>query len=225
MRRAVLAAAITGFLAVAGSMLLPSTAAQAAAPRDPVIFVHGYASNGLVWAPMVGRALAAGYPASRVYAFEYDINQSLVTSANQLRSYVDGVRSRTGASKVDLVNHSMGGLVTRYYVKNLGGTSKVDQWGSLAGANHGTTSAYACIIFTACQQMAPNSSFLQQLNSGDETPGSVAYRTWYSSCDGVINPYQSTLLNGATNSNVGCVNHLAFLTDGNVGGQVIGWLD
>ncbi|SDY92351.1 triacylglycerol lipase [Micromonospora pattaloongensis] len=224
MRRSVLVA-VTGFLVVAASVLLPSTPARAAAPRDPVVFVHGYASNGLVWIPMAARALAAGYPASRVYTFEYDVNQSLITSAGQLRSYVDGVRARTGASRVDLVNHSMGGLVTRYYLKNLGGTAAVDQWGSLAGANHGTTAAYACLLFTSCQQMAPNSAFLQQLNSGDETPGAVTYRTWYSACDGVIIPYRSTLVSGAVNTDVGCVNHLAFLTDGGVGNQVIDWLD
>ena len=55
--------------------------------------------------------------------------------------------------------------------------------------------------------MIPGSSFLNQLNSGDETPGAVNYGTWWSSCDELINPDTSTILSGASNTNVGCLSH------------------
>jgi triacylglycerol lipase len=209
---------------LAGAVLSPVGPARAAA-KDPVVFVHGYASTGSVWNTMISRFRAAGYSSSQLYAFTYSYNQSNATSASQLGAFVDNVRARTGAAKVDLVNHSMGGLVTRYYVKNLGGTATVDQWGSLAGANHGTTAASACATYPSCREMVPGSAFLTQLNSGDETPGAVAYRTWYSSCDGVINPYTSTALAGATNTNPGCVTHSAFLSNQTVATQLIAWLD
>ncbi len=45
----------------------------------------------------------------------------------------------TGAKKVDLVGHSQGGMMPRYYIKNLGGASKVDTLVGLAPSNHGTT--------------------------------------------------------------------------------------
>ncbi|MCZ7414840.1 MULTISPECIES: esterase/lipase family protein [unclassified Streptomyces] len=53
----------------------------------------------------------------------------------------------------------MGGLSSRYYLKNLGGTSKVDSWASLGGPNHGTDMAEACFN-TSCLEMrgAPTSS-------------------------------------------------------------------
>jgi triacylglycerol esterase/lipase EstA (alpha/beta hydrolase family) len=35
----------------------------------------------------------------------------------------------------------MGALNSRYYLKNLGGTSYVDDFVSVAGTNHGTTTA------------------------------------------------------------------------------------
>ena len=53
----------------------------------------------------------------------------------------------------------------------------------------------------------------EDVTSGDETPGSTRYATWYSACDGVIIPYTSTELNGATNNNVACQTHIGYLTD------------
>lgn len=155
---------------------------------------------------------AAGYSSNELYAFDYDYNQDLERSAAQLKTYVDNVRAQTGASKVDIVNHSMGGLVTRWYMQKLGGSGFVSHVASLAGANHGTTYATACVIYNACVDMLPGSSFINQL-TGDETPGSGKYATWYSPCDGVIIPYTSTMLSGADNNYVACQNHILFLTD------------
>lgn len=53
------------------------------------------------------------------------------------------MESQTGASKVAIVNHSMGGLVSQYYLKVLGGDTGVSHLASIAGANHGTTFASA----------------------------------------------------------------------------------
>jgi triacylglycerol lipase len=224
MRR--LAIPFAGLLAVLGLGVLPGTTGTAqAATRDPVVFVHGYLSTASVWDTAVTAFENAGYPASRVFTFQYDFNQSNVTSAQQLQAFVGDVLRRTGAAKLDLVNHSMGGLVTRYYVKNLGGTAVVDQWASLAGANHGTQSANLCSFAASCREMTPGSAFLQQLNSGDETPGAVDYRTWFSACDGVIIPFTSTELTGATNTDAGCVAHTSFPSNQAVLGQLIGWLD
>ena len=49
------------------------------------------------------------------------------------------VLAATGAKKVDLVGHSQGGMMPRYYIKNLGGASKVNTLVGLAPSNHGTT--------------------------------------------------------------------------------------
>ncbi|MEV0294718.1 alpha/beta fold hydrolase [Nocardia sp. NPDC050710] len=48
-------------------------------------------------------------------------------SASELGALVDRVLAATGASKVDLVAHSQGGLVARYFVNETGGEDKVDQ--------------------------------------------------------------------------------------------------
>ena len=88
------------------------------------------------------------------------------TTAHQLATFIDDVRARTGAARVDLVTHSMGGLSSRYYLTNLDSAGKVDDWVSLGGPNHGTQSANGCFQ-TSCVQMRPGSAFLTKLNQGD----------------------------------------------------------
>lgn len=117
----------------------------------------------------------------------------------------------------------MGGLSTRYYVKNLGGAAKVDDFVSLAGPNHGTSTAYLCFQ-TSCTQMRPGSSFLNQLNTGDETPGAVNWGTWWSPCDEVINPDSSVLLSGAVNTQTACLSHSGVKDSAIVYAQVRGFV-
>ena len=200
---------------VAALVAVPATPAAAAA-RTPVVFVHGYTGSASNWTTAQSLFRAAGYSSSELYAYEYNSYGDNVTNARGLASFVSQVRSRTGAARVDIVNHSMGGLVSLWYVKQLGGAQYVSHLASLAGANHGTTSAGACLIFTTCQQMYPGSSFIDTLSAGDETPGSTRYGTWYSPCDGVILPYTSTVLSGAANNYVACETHLGFLSDTSV---------
>jgi triacylglycerol lipase len=115
----------------------------------------------------------------------------------------------------------MGSVSSRYYLKNLGGSEKVDAWVSLAGANHGTDDVdrQNCQT-TPCREIAIGSPFLTALNAGDETPGLTRYATWRSTCDTTIQPTQSVVLAGATNNLSGCIVHFNFLIDAGVYQQV-----
>lgn len=218
--RALASALLAATLAVTG---LVGTAAPASgqSAADPILFVHGWNSSASAWNTMIDRFVAAGYPRNRMLAITYNSNQSNATIANQVRDAVASLRASTGAARVDIVTHSMGGLSSRYYLKNLGGTGVVDDWVSLGGPNHGTSTAYLCYLFSAgCRDMIPGSGFLDNLNAGDETPGAVNYGTFWSSCDEVINPDSSTLLSGATNVGVGCLGHSELRTNASVFTQV-----
>jgi triacylglycerol lipase len=119
------------------------------------------------------------------------------------------------------VAHSMGSLNSRYYLKFLGGTAKVDDWVSLGGPNHGTAIAGLCsLVLTSCQEMQLGSAFLNNLNSGDETPGAVRYGAFWSWCDEIINPDSSVLLSGAENVNVGCIEHIYLMYSESVSQRV-----
>lgn len=218
---------VLGILAalVIGAATFTGAPTAAAATTTPVVFVHGYTGSASNWTTAMSVFRSAGWSSSNLFAYEYNSYGNNITNARGLASYVDQVKSRTGASKVAIVNHSMGGLVSQYYLKVLGGNANVSHLASIAGANHGTTSAGACLVFVTCQQMYPGSSFIAQISAGDETPGSTRYATWYSPCDGVIVPYTSTVLgSGATNNLVACQNHIGFLTDTSVLSQIANYV-
>ncbi len=194
-------------LALAGAAL-PATAFA----RDPILFVHGWSGEGGNWSYFAGRFLLDGYGSSLLDLWSYDWTKSNRLIAQDVANEVAALRARTGAARVDIVSHSMGGLNSRWYLKFLGGTANVDDWVSIGGPNHGTNLAYICSPFTSsCYDMQYESPFLRTLNEGDETPGSVNYGTFWSPCDEVINPDTSTIVSGASNTQVECLGHISLL--------------
>jgi triacylglycerol lipase len=188
---------------------------------DPILFVHGWSSSASTWNTMVGRFEKDGYAKSQLRAYSYNTSQSNKTTGETIvKSEVEKLKKETGAAKVDIVAHSMGSLNSRWYIKFVsGGETNVDDWVSLGGPNHGTTTANFCFS-TACVEMRPGSTFLNELNAGDETPGAVNYGTWWSPCDSIINPDSSVSLSGATNTETACISHTSLPTDETVYTQV-----
>ncbi|MFF1557196.1 esterase/lipase family protein [Streptomyces sp. NPDC058279] len=216
-----LPALLTLCLTLCVALLAPAPARAAAGPaertaaRDPVVFVHGYNADPGVWGSLREDLRADGYTDAQLFSWGYDTHQSVnEVLAGRLGAYVDQVRRQTGAARVDIVGHSFGSLVSRWYVKFGGGTATVAHWVSLAGPNHGTSTAWACALWDqACRDMTPGSYVVKNLAVGDETPGAVAYATFRSDCDEVVNPDDSVALAGATNVVVGCLKHNDLLGD------------
>jgi triacylglycerol lipase len=188
-------------------------AAAGAAPNDfscrppadhpsPVVLVHGTFANSAASWNLIAPALELdGYC---VFEIDYGTNATgeIAASAGQLRDFVDQVLAATGAAKVSIVGHSQGGMMPRYYVKNLGGDTKVDDLIGLAPSNHGTTNPAAqwASWCQACTEQVAGSSFLTALNAGDESPGGVSYTQIETRYDEVVTPYTSAFL--AADANV-----------------------
>lgn len=204
---------------LAATVLAPSPESVAAKPipatgqigQNPVIYMHGYRGRASEFDAMKRSLIDSGYSSSDLIAVDFPNDTSNESNAAALSAVVDQVLQSTGASKVDLVAYSMGNLSTRYYLKNLGGASKVGHYYGISGPNHGTESATTCPPSgIACTQAAPGSSFLLALNAGDETPGDLLYATIVSQCDNVIVPFASSDLVGADNRRTAkCVSHTA----------------
>jgi triacylglycerol esterase/lipase EstA (alpha/beta hydrolase family) len=193
-----------------------------AAHPVPVILVHGtFGDMSDSWQALSPLLYNDGYC---VFALNYgsydgsgsvgvDATGDIAASAGQLATFVDKVLAATGARKVDLVGHSQGGMMPRYYIKNLGGASKVDTLVGLAPSNHGTTleglftlasyfpggSSFIGVDCPACQQQEAGSSFITALNAGGETVPGVKYTVIESDNDEVVTPYTSAFLAPAPN--------------------------
>lgn len=211
-------AAICAALAICA--LAAAAAPASSIAKDPILFVHGWASSASTWDTMVERFEDDGWTSSELSAYSYNTSQSNKVDAEIVAEKVEELLAATEAEEVDIVAHSMGSLNSRWYLKFIeGAQEKVDEWVSLGGPNHGTSTAYFCFS-TACSEMRPGSTFLNELNAGDETPGAVNYGTWWSPCDEIINPDESVLLSGASNHETACISHGALHEDETVYDEV-----
>lgn len=122
----------------------------------------------------------------------------------------------TGAAKADLVGHSQGGMMPRYYLKFLGGAAKVNALVGIAPDNHGTNldglanllpyfPGAAGLLSAATPGLADQvagSAFLTKLNAGGDTVAGVHYTVIATKYDEVVTPYNSQFLTGSDVHNV-----------------------
>ncbi len=214
-------------LTAAGAATPPPGANVACTPSAahpyPVVLVHGtFENQNFNWLALSPMLKNAGYC---VYTFNYGANSNtngifyglgdIATSAQQLATEVNTVLSETGASQVDIVGHSQGGMMPRYYINDLGGASKVHMLVGLAPSNYGTTldglttlgtdlgvlnlaNQVAGAIGQSLVQQEQGSSFLAALNKTPTQPN-VQYVVIETTHDEVVTPYKNAYLPAAPN--------------------------
>jgi triacylglycerol esterase/lipase EstA (alpha/beta hydrolase family) len=193
-----------------------------AAHPYPVVLVHGtFANMTDSWQALSPLLANNGYC---VFALDYggppgnqvQATGDIPTSAAQLGAFVDRVLQATGATKVDVVGHSQGGMMPRWYIKFLGGDQTVHELVGLAPSNHGTTfNGLASLarafpggpsalggLCQACEQQFVGSSFLDELNAGGDTVPGPSYTVIETKYDTVVTPYTSAFLSGPNVTNI-----------------------
>ncbi len=202
-----------------------------AAHPYPVVLVHGtFADEGSNWVTLAPLLYNNGYC---VYAFNYgetflsgllgsiDGLGNIEHSAEELSSFVSKVLSKTGASKVDIVGHSQGGMMPGYYVRFLGGASKVHTLIGLAPSNHGTTldglttlieefpfaslvvnSFLGVIGAPSLPQQEVGSAFQKKLFGSGDTVAGPRYVVIETTHDEVVTPYTNAFLSGSGVTNI-----------------------
>ncbi len=226
----------SGALALANAVARPDTSPAGsndwscrpskAHPR-PVVLVHGTVENMTFnWFTLSPLLKNAGYC---VFAFNYGQLPGryvglpgsrltggvapVPTSAGQLAAFVDRVLKATNAPRVDLVGHSQGGMMPRYYLKFLGGAAKVGHLVALSPSNHGTTvdglahlpgvpELLTTGLGPSIRDQIKGSDLLRKLNAGGDTVPGVRYTVIQTRYDEVVTPYTSAFLTGPTVTNI-----------------------
>lgn len=194
-------------------VLVPGTTSKVIdswSAAGPILANAGFCVFGLNYGATVITTLSGG----RIGAMG-----DIASSAAELSSFVNRVLTTTGAAKVDILGWSQGGMMPRYYLKNLGGSAKVARLVGLAPSNHGTTAngiltgvnqlstlagfplltAFGC---PACTQQSSTSDFIRTLNAGGDTVPGITYTVIETRYDEVVTPYTSAFLTGASVTNV-----------------------
>lgn len=122
----------------AGFFGIPVPGPPARGPR-PVVLLHGFGQGNANFLVLGNRLHRAGL--GPLYGFEYWTLGKVTTAARRLGVLVEEVCARHGAAKVDLVGHSMGGVVARTYVSLFGGAERVRHLVTIGSPHHGTSMA------------------------------------------------------------------------------------
>ncbi|MFD6372270.1 esterase/lipase family protein, partial [Streptomyces roseolus] len=216
------AAVLTGRLVLYPSGIVPERLAPAR-PDDepvplgggggrPVVLLHGFVDNRSVFL-LLRRALAR-HGRHHVVSLDYPpLTGDLRTAAEALGRRIEAVLARTGRTEVDLVGHSLGGLVARYYVQCLGGDARVRTLVTL-GTPHAGTSVAAPLAdaHPLVRQMRPGSEVLRELAA--PAPGCrTRFVSFWSDLDRIMVPVETARLDHPDlrvhNVRVSGIGHLA----------------
>jgi triacylglycerol lipase len=178
----------------------------------PVILVHGYGHNRSGWFVIERYLRAAGF--ANIATLNYNpLVLDVPRLADRLGRRIDAIRHHTGAERVHVVGHSLGGIILRWYVQEAGGDETVDTAVTIASPHRGTTLAVVPFGRTA-SQLRPDSWLVKRL-AATARPSPVRWIAYYSNLDILVQPGNSAMIThpalAATNVLVKDEGHLSIL--------------
>ena len=200
------AVALSWLLLVAHRLLI---ADPVAAPgRRPLLLVHGVGVNDGVWFAL--RRKLSRRSLGPVYTINYGPPLAGIEHfAGQLAARIEAICAVTGAERVALIAHSMGGLVARAYLRRFG-AARVEQLITIGTPHHGSMLAYT---FPGCclAQMHPGNPWLVELNREESARAPVPITSIWSRHDSMVAPQGSSVLRNAENIALVGIAHNALL--------------
>ena len=152
------------------------------AEQRTLVLVHGYLGSSGPFLPLLGYLRMAGIGPIR--RFDYRSSDGVERAAVALR---DALRAKVRGGRIDLVCHSMGGLVARFYLQNLGGARRVDRCITLATPHRGTYSAY-WVASRVGRELRPDSALLEKLAATRDRAARVRFSSIVAGSDNIVLP-------------------------------------
>ncbi|MFJ5289786.1 esterase/lipase family protein [Streptomyces sp. NPDC088348] len=177
----------------------------------PVVLLHGFVDNRSVFVLLRRSLLRHGWQHPE------SLNYSLLTcdiraAAELLGHHIEEICARTGHEDVDIVGHSLGGLIARYYVQRLGGDRRVRTLVTLGTPHEGTQIAQLMSAHPLVRQMLPRSDVIEELRR--PAPGCrTRFVSFWSELDHLMIPVEAGRIDHpdliTTNVRVSGIGHLA----------------
>jgi pimeloyl-ACP methyl ester carboxylesterase len=194
----------------------PLPGATTRGPR-PIIVLHGYAMNRANFVVLARRLAAAGL--GPIVGFEYWTLGRIAAGARQLGWFVDQVRATTGAAEVDIIGHSMGGVVARYYVTLGGGDRSVHRLITL-GSPHAGTDVSAVGIGHASRELLFGSKLVTRIATAP-APEHAKITTILSDADALVPAAKQPAIAGAERIVYPDLGHVALLGSRRVANAIV----
>ncbi len=150
-----------------------------------LVFVHGYLSNPSAFLPLECYLRTHGI--QKILFYEYSGRAGIEQAALGLKTFL---KQQVRGGRIDLVCHSLGGLVARVYLQNLGGARRVDQCISLGAPNDGTYNAY-WLTSRVARELRPGSDLLRRLEATRGAATTVRFLSIVAGSDNIILPRTS----------------------------------
>ncbi|MEU9051585.1 alpha/beta fold hydrolase [Streptomyces sp. NPDC048384] len=179
--------------------------------NPPVVLLHGFIDNRSVFV-LLRRSLAQ-HGRHQVESLNYSpLTCDIRTAAELLGRHIEGICERTGSRQVDVVGHSLGGLIARYYVQCLGGDLRVRTLVTLGTPHSGTRVVPLANAHPIVRQMRPGSPVLEKLAA--PAPGCrTHFVSFWSDLDHLMDPLETACIDHpdlmAQNVRVTGIGHLA----------------
>ena len=184
-------------------------------PRT-VLLITGVTIPARWFDPIVARLERDGFRPV-VYEPPDLLSGSLFENAEELGRVIEQVRSESGQDRIDILAECTGGVIARHYIQSLGGDRYVSRLVTFISPQNGVAAAPLAaklVGWPALHDLSPGSAFLRAVQAVP-LPPTVAVTSIYSCTDEYIQPYQTSIIPGATNLGI-CdrfVGHFEFFYD------------
>jgi pimeloyl-ACP methyl ester carboxylesterase len=165
----------------------------------PILMIHGFLGTRGSMYLLERRLVEDGFVVVSFNLGTLNV-RDIRRSAFLIHRKIERILAQTPSQRIDIIGHSMGGLIGLYYVKKLGGHARVRKLIMMGTPVRGTWAALAGVMTlglwsTSSWPLHPRSRFLDELAKGPIPPG-VEVHTIAAARDWVVPP-GTTRLSGA----------------------------
>lgn len=182
---------------VRGNRIRRGAAFEELSPASPpVLIIHGFLGTRGSMYMLERRLVQDGFVCVSFNLGTLNV-RDIRRSAFLIHRKIERILAQTPSQRIDIIGHSMGGLIGLYYVKKLGGHARVRKLIMMGSPVRGTWAALAGVMTlglwsTSSWQLLPRSRFLDELAQG-QIPAGVEVHTIAAARDWVVPPLTTRL--------------------------------